>query len=95
VEPEADDILEKAGVTVLPDIYANAGGVTVSYFEWVQNLQQYYWDETRVRVELAQRMRSSYADLQRTASRHGCRLRTAAFVLAVERVERATAARGQ
>ena len=95
VEPEADAILLEAGVTVLPDIYANAGGVTVSYLEWVQNLQHYYWDETRVHDELAQRMRVGFAELKRVAEQQHCGLRTAAFVLAVDRVHRATQARGQ
>ena len=63
-DPEADAILRKKGVTLLPDIYANAGGVTVSYFEWVQNMQQYRWDEERVNAELRKRMRAAYADLQ-------------------------------
>ena len=95
VDPEADQILAAAGVTIVPDIYANAGGVTVSYLEWVQNLQHYYWEEARVRSELAQRMRNAYADLKRTAEEHQCGLRAAAFVLAVDRVHRATQARGQ
>lgn len=95
VEPEADSLLMEAGVTVLPDIYANAGGVTVSYLEWVQNLQHYYWDESRVRDELAQRMRVGFAELKRVAEQEHCGFRTAAFVLAVDRVHRATQARGQ
>lgn len=92
--PEADCILATKGVTVLPDIFANAGGVIVSYFEWVQNLQQYPWDEDRVSTELARRMRTAYDDLRRTASQYRCSLRTAAYVMAVDRVHRATVARG-
>ena len=95
VEPEADAILLEAGVTVLPDIYANAGGVTVSYLEWVQNLQPYYWDETKVQDELAKRMRVGFAELKLVAEQQHCGFRTAAFVLAVDRVHRATQARGQ
>lgn len=94
VDPDADEILEKQGVTVLPDIYANAGGVTVSYFEWVQNIQQFYWDEDHVNAELRKRMKTAWADLSATQKRYGCNLRTAAFVLAVSRVHRATLLRG-
>lgn len=93
-DPDADAILARKGVTVLPDIYANSGGVTVSYFEWVQNIQQYAWDEDRVHRELRQRMRAAYGDIAAAARRHSCDLRTAAFVVAVERVYRATLARG-
>jgi glutamate dehydrogenase (NAD(P)+) len=93
-DPEADEILARNGVTVLPDIYANAGGVTVSYFEWVQNLQSYAWDEERVNSELRRRMRAAYADLRAARAAHGCDWRTAAFVLAVSRVHQATLLRG-
>ena len=93
-DPEADATLRERGVTLLPDIYANAGGVTVSYFEWVQNVQQYRWDEDRVNAELRKRMRAAYADLRAVRDRHKCDLRTAAFVLAVGRVAKATELRG-
>jgi glutamate dehydrogenase (NAD(P)+) len=93
-DPEADEIFARRGVTVLPDIYANAGGVTVSYFEWVQNIQGLTWDEARVNEELRQRMRAAYRDLIATTREHACDLRTGAFALAVSRVARATALRG-
>jgi glutamate dehydrogenase (NAD(P)+) len=93
-DPEADEIFAKNGVVVVPDIFANAGGVTVSYFEWVQNIQQFYWDEPRVNEELAHAMRNAYVQLKTTAKRFGCDLRTAAFALGISRVARATALRG-
>jgi glutamate dehydrogenase (NAD(P)+) len=93
-DPEADEILQKRGITVVPDIYANAGGVTVSYFEWVQNIQQFSWDEDRVNSELGRTMRAAWADLTATAKKLGCDLRTAAFALAIGRVAKATALRG-
>lgn len=93
-DPEADEILMKKGVTILPDIYANAGGVTVSYFEWVQNIQGYYWSEDRVNAELKQRMTASFADLTAMGQKLQTDLRTAAFALAISRVDQATSARG-
>lgn len=93
-DPEADEVFRKNGVTVLPDIYCNAGGVTVSYFEWVQNVQEFRWDEERVNTELRKTMRKAFADLSAVQKKHGCDLRTAAFVLAVDRVARATRLRG-
>jgi glutamate dehydrogenase (NAD(P)+) len=93
-DPDAAAIFQKKGITVLPDIYANAGGVTVSYFEWVQNVQQYRWSEEHVNGELRKRMRAAYADLKEVQKQHGCDLRTAAFVLAVGRVGKATELRG-
>ena len=91
---EADAILREKGVVMLPDIYANAGGVTVSYFEWVQNLQQFRWDEDRVNDELRKTMRKAFADLKAVRAAFGCDWRTAAFTLAVDRVAKASAARG-
>jgi glutamate dehydrogenase (NAD(P)+) len=93
-DPEADAVLAKKGIVVLPDIYANAGGVTVSYFEWVQNIQQFYWDEERVNRELRAVMRQAFADLKASAKTHGCDFRTAAFALGISRVARATSLRG-
>jgi len=91
---EADAILTKKGVTMLPDIYANAGGVTVSYFEWVQNIQMFHWDEARVNSELKKQMSKAFVDLKATREKHGCDWRTAAFVLAVGRVGHAARLRG-
>jgi glutamate dehydrogenase (NAD(P)+) len=91
---EADAILQKKGVTMLPDIFANAGGVTVSYFEWVQNVQMYRWDEDKVNGELRKVMTQAYTDLKATRAKHTCDWRTAAFALAVERVGQAALMRG-
>ncbi|AKT36508.1 Glu/Leu/Phe/Val dehydrogenase dimerization domain-containing protein [Chondromyces crocatus] len=92
--PDADEILHRRGITVIPDIYANAGGVTVSYFEWVQNIQQFAWDEARVRRELETIMRPAYAKLAEVAQAHSVDMRTAAFIVAIDRVARATELRG-
>ena len=73
------------GIPLLPDIYANAGGVTVSYFEWVQNIQQFTWDEDKVNAELHRHMREAYATIARVAREHRMPLRTAAFILAIGR----------
>ncbi len=93
-EPEADEVLNKKGVIVVPDIFANAGGVVVSYFEWVQNIQQFRWRLDRVNTELKAIMMEAYRELKHMAKTGNCDLRTAAFQLAISRVARATALRG-
>jgi glutamate dehydrogenase/leucine dehydrogenase len=92
--PAADEILRERGVVVLPDIFANAGGVTVSYFEWVQNLQQFRWSEQRVTEELRQTMDAAYHALRAVREEFDTDFRTAAFALAVRRVAEATRLRG-
>jgi len=91
--PEASQILNDGGVLIIPDILANAGGVTVSYFEWVQNIQQFRWDEERVNQELDKKMSRAYRSVREVASEHGIDMRTAAFVLAIRRVGKAALAR--
>jgi glutamate dehydrogenase (NAD(P)+) len=93
-DPEADAIFEKNEVIVLPDIYANAGGVTVSYFEWVQNIQRFRWDEARVNEELKQVMNKAWRSLAGHAKQYRCNFRGAAFGLALGRVAAATELRG-
>jgi len=92
--PEADDILADRGVMVLPDILCNAGGVTVSYFEWVQDLQHFFWSEKDVNEELRKVMVRSYHDVKKVADEKKVDMRRAAYILAIERVARAVTARG-
>ncbi|HEX9765018.1 MAG TPA: Glu/Leu/Phe/Val dehydrogenase dimerization domain-containing protein, partial [Candidatus Acidoferrales bacterium] len=92
--PEADEVLHKKGISVLPDILTNAGGVTVSYFEWAQNLQQIFWDEDRVNSELHKYMSRAYRAVAKLASEAKIPLKTAAYQIAVERVQRAESLRG-
>ena len=92
--PEADEVFEKRGIPVVPDILANLGGVTVSYFEWVQNLQHLTWDEDRVNSELEKVMREAYERVGQIARARKTSLRTAAYVLAIGRVGKATVLRG-
>jgi glutamate dehydrogenase (NAD(P)+) len=92
--PKADEMLTRRGVVVLPDIYVNAGGVTVSYFEWAQNIQQFSWEEDKINAELARHMREAYATLARIVRERKVSFRTAAFIVAIGRVGRATVLRG-
>jgi glutamate dehydrogenase (NAD(P)+) len=92
--PEADEALTARGVVVLPDIYVNAGGVTVSYFEWAQNIQQFTWEEDKINAELQRHMRDAYATLARVVKERNVSFRTAAYVIAIGRVGRATVLRG-
>ena len=94
VTPDADEILRDRGVTVVPDILANAGGVTASYFEWVQNIQHFSWTEQRVNEELDIVLTRAYRAVRDQAADRGCTLREAAYILAVDRVARAAALRG-
>jgi glutamate dehydrogenase (NAD(P)+) len=87
-------ILAKKGVVVLPDIYANSGGVIVSYFEWVQNIQGFMWDEEKVNMELKRYMNSAFNNIKSMCKTHDCNLRMGAFTLGVNRVARATLLRG-
>ena len=92
--PEADDILNEKGITLVPDILANAGGVTVSYFEWIQNRQGYQWPESEVFSKLKARMRNAYRDVLEVTNSKKLDMRTAALILAVTRVARAMELRG-
>jgi glutamate dehydrogenase (NAD(P)+) len=88
--PEADAIFRKREIPVLPDILANAGGVTVSYFEWVQNQQYFRWDLNRIREELERTLTRSFDRVWSIAEEKRLPLRTAAFLLGIGRVSRAT-----
>jgi glutamate dehydrogenase (NAD(P)+) len=92
--PEADDVFEDRGLLVVPDILANAGGVTVSYFEWVQDLQAYFWDEDEVNEKLRSIMERAYVNVLDTAEEHKAPMRTAATMLGVSRVAEAHVTRG-
>lgn len=92
--PEADQILSDKGVFVVPDILANAGGVIVSYFEWVQDLQNFFWEENEVNNKLTRIMRSSYTAVETMMKYHKTDMRTASLIIGVKRVADATIKRG-
>jgi glutamate dehydrogenase/leucine dehydrogenase len=92
--PRADEILARKGIFLLPDILANAGGVTVSYFEWAQNLQGFFWKEDQVNAQLQGVMQKAYADVYEMSRKYRVHMRTAAYILAVGRVSEATLVRG-
>jgi len=92
--PEADEILYQNGIFLIPDILANAGGVTVSYFEWVQDLNRDHWSEAVVNAKLKEIMDRSFAEVLAMQQREKVNMRTAAYLLAVQRVADATALRG-
>lgn len=87
--PEADDILVQRGVTIVPDVICNAGGVTVSYFEWVQDMSSYFWSEEEINERLDKLMIQAINDVWHTSSEKACTLRTAAFILGCERILKA------
>ena len=91
--PAAHEVLVKRGVLVVPDILANAGGVTVSYFEWAQNIQQFRWKKDRVDEELTHKMREAYAAVRDVAEQEDIDMRIAAFVLGIRRVGKAATSR--
>ena len=91
---EADAIFNERGIVCLPDIWANAGGVTVSYFEWTQNTQKYKWTEEQVNKALEKQMVDAFSGISKFQKEHGCSMRTAAFSLGILRVKEATDMRG-
>ena len=92
--PEADDILYKKGIFVIPDFLCNAGGVTVSYFEWVQNLSNYYWELEEVHERLTKKMTKAFYDVLEISQKEKVDMRMAAFILAMSRVVEAMKLRG-
>ena len=92
--PEADDILHDSGVLVLPDVIANAGGVTVSYFEWVQDFSSFFWTEDEINARLVRIMKEAFAGVWQTAQEHKVSLRTATFIIACTRMLHAREMRG-
>ena len=92
--PQADAILTESGVTIIPDVLANAGGVVVSYFEWVQNLQHFRWDEREVNDKLGTIMRRAYREVNARAKADEVSMRTAAYEVGIERVVEAAKTRG-
>jgi glutamate dehydrogenase (NAD(P)+) len=94
ITPEADAILRDRGIFVVPDILANAGGVVVSYFEWVQDIQQFFWTEQEVNERLRQVIKRAFGEVWEVMRERGVDMRTAAYILAVSRVAEAIKMRG-
>jgi len=92
--PEADEILNDRGIVIVPDILANAGGVTVSYFEWVQNLQELLWNEEEISERLTRILKKGFAEVLHTSQKEKVDMRTAALMLGIGRVAEATRLRG-
>ena len=92
--PFADEILDDKGIYVIPDILANAGGVTVSYFEWVQNVQKLFWTEDDVNQRLDHIMTRAFKEVHSLSKKERVNMRTAAYMLAIGRVGRAKELRG-
>jgi glutamate dehydrogenase (NAD(P)+) len=92
--PEADDILHDKGVLVVPDVIANAGGVTVSYFEWVQDFSSFFWTEDEINARLVRIMQEAFAGVWHVAQEHKVSLRTATFIVACKRILHAREMRG-
>jgi len=92
--PGADRVLEDEGVLLIPDILANAGGVTVSYYEWVQDQYSFFWSESRINQTLEDTMGDAFNKVHQTATRYGTDMRTGAYILAIDRVAEATRVRG-
>ncbi len=92
--PEADDILHERGILVVPDVIANAGGVTVSYFEWVQDFSSFFWSEDEINARLVRIMREAFAAIWQVADEHRVSLRTATFIVACSRILQARELRG-
>jgi glutamate dehydrogenase (NAD(P)+) len=92
--PDAHKHLHERGVFVIPDILANAGGVTASYFEWVQDRHGYFWEEAEVNKRLGSKMVEAFEDVLTTSQRYKIDLRTAAYIVAINRVATVTKMRG-
>ncbi|MDE2418192.1 MAG: Glu/Leu/Phe/Val dehydrogenase [Burkholderiales bacterium] len=92
--PEADDILQERNILVLPDVIANAGGVTVSYFEWVQDFSSFFWSEDEINARLVRIMKEAFAGVWHLAQEHKVSLRTATFIMACKRILHARELRG-
>jgi glutamate dehydrogenase (NAD(P)+) len=92
--PDADNLLHERGVFVIPDILANAGGVTTSYFEWVQNRYGYFWEEREVNERLERKMVEAFDQVLQTSLKYKCDMRTAAYIVAISHVASVTKLRG-